>query len=117
MTNEKTIFSKIIDGEIPANIVYQNNDCICIKDIQPQAPTHLLIIPRKPIPKLVDATLGDKALLGSLMLTVGELAQRIGVADAFRVVINNGADAGQTVFHLHLHLLADKIMSEDSLND
>lgn len=115
MSAEKSIFSKIMDGEIPSEKVYEDDLCICIKDISPQAPTHLLIIPRKPIPRLADATEEDKALLGHLLLKVGDLARLSGVDEAFRVVINNGADAGQTVFHLHLHLLGNKAFEEGSL--
>ena len=107
-----TIFTKIINGDIPSNQVYQDEHCICIHDISPQAPTHLLIIPRKPIPRLVDATAEDKALLGHLLLKAGDIARAAGVGDAFRLIINNGADAGQTVFHLHLHLLAGKRFKE-----
>jgi len=109
---EKTIFTKIIDGDIPADKVYEDNDCICIHDIAPQAPVHLLLIPRKPIPRLTDATLDDKAMLGHLMLKIGDIARELGVDDAFRVIVNNGAQAGQTVFHLHIHLLAGKPLSE-----
>jgi histidine triad (HIT) family protein len=109
---EETIFSKIINGDIPSSKVYEDDDCICIRDIAPQAPTHLLIIPRKAIPRLVDATEEDKALLGHLMLKAGEIAKQLGVGDAFRLIVNNGANAGQTVFHLHLHLLAGKTFSE-----
>lgn len=112
---EESIFIKIMKGDIPADLVYQDDHCICIKDIKPQAPTHVLIIPRKPIPRLVDASAADKTLLGHLMLKAGEIARLLGVEDAFRLVINNGEDAGQTVFHLHLHLLADKAFSEESL--
>lgn len=115
MSTEKSIFTKIMDGDIPAQKVYEDEDCICIKDISPQAPTHLLIIPRKPIPRLVDATVEDKALLGHLLLKVGDLARLSGVDEAFRVVINNGEGAGQTVFHLHLHLLGNKAFDEGSL--
>jgi histidine triad (HIT) family protein len=110
-----TIFSKIINGEIPTDFVYQDDLCVCIRDIAPQAPTHLLIIPRKPIAKLAEAKLDDQALLGHLMLVAGEIARKVGVADAFRLIINNGASAGQTVFHLHLHLLANKKFQEGSL--
>lgn len=110
-----TIFSKIINGEIPTDFVYQDEHCVCIRDIAPQAPTHLLIIPRKPIAKLAEAQADDQALLGHLLLVAGEIARKIGVADAFRLVINNGASAGQTVFHLHLHLLANKKFDEGSL--
>lgn len=110
--NEKTIFTKIIDGEIPTTIIYEDDLCICIRDISPQAPTHVLIIPRKPLPRLVDASLEDQQLLGHLLLKAGEIAQMLQVGDAFRLIINNGANAGQTVFHLHLHLLAGKAFSE-----
>ncbi len=112
---EDTIFSKIIRGDIPAEKLYEDDVCICIRDIAPKAPTHVLIIPKTPIPRLVDASEADKAVLGHLMLKVGEIAKQLGVGDAFRVVINNGAGAGQTVFHLHLHLLAGKPFSEENL--
>lgn len=110
-----TIFSKIINGEIPTDFVYQDDHCVCIRDIAPQAPTHLLIIPRKPIAKLAEAQTDDQALLGHLLLVAGEIARKVGVADAFRLIINNGASAGQTVFHLHLHLLANKKFDEGGL--
>ncbi|ODS22690.1 histidine triad nucleotide-binding protein [Candidatus Endobugula sertula] len=109
---EETIFTKIINGDIPSDTIYEDEHCICIRDIAPQAPTHLLVIPRKPIPKLADMTPEDKPLLGHLMLTIGNIAQQVGVGDAFRVVINNGANAGQTVFHLHFHILAGHPFSE-----
>lgn len=109
---EETIFTKIINGDLPADILYEDDDCFCIRDIAPQAPTHLLVIPRKPMPRLVDATSEDKALLGHLMLKVGDIARELGVDDAFRLIVNNGANAGQTVFHLHLHILAGKPMPE-----
>lgn len=111
----ETIFTKIMAGEIPADMVYQDEHCIAIKDIAPKAPTHLLVIPRRPIPRLCDATEEDRALLGHLMLATGEIARQAGVDEAFRVIINNGADAGQTVFHLHLHILAGKEFSEAQL--
>ena len=113
--SEESIFTKIINGVISADILYQDDDCICVKDISPRAPTHVLVIPRKPIERLVDATDDDTALLGRLMLKVGTIARKLGIEDAFRVVINNGADAGQTVFHLHLHILAGKTFSESEL--
>lgn len=108
----ETIFTKIINGDIPADIIYEDEQCICIRDISPQAPTHLLLIPRKPIPRLVDVTPEDTALLGHLLSTISVIAQQQNVADAFRVIINNGANAGQTVFHLHLHLLAGSTFTE-----
>ncbi|MFT5082364.1 MAG: histidine triad (HIT) family protein [Lentisphaeria bacterium] len=113
---EETIFTKIINGVIPADIIYQDERCVCINDINPQAPTHVLVIPKKPIPRLVDAEEGDLALLGHLMLSVGKITKQLGVQDAFRVVINNGEAAGQTVFHLHLHILANKTFSEESVS-
>ncbi len=113
--SEPSIFTKIMQGDVPADILYQDDDCICIRDIAPKAPTHLLLIPRRQIPRLADASDADKALLGHLMLKVGDIARQVGVDEAFRVVINNGANAGQTVFHLHLHLLAGKFFDESTL--
>ncbi len=103
-----TIFSKIINREIPAKIVYEDELCLAFHDVNPQAPTHVLLIPKKEIPRLVDAQPEDAALLGHLMLTANKIAQQLGVADAFRLAVNNGADAGQSVFHLHLHILAGR---------
>lgn len=113
--SEETLFTRIINRDIPADIVYEDDHCICIKDIHPQAPTHVLVIPRKPIPRLADATEDDKLMLGHVMLAVGDIARSLGVEEAFRVVINNGEAAGQTVFHLHLHILANKTFAEGSL--
>jgi histidine triad (HIT) family protein len=103
-----TIFGKIIRREIPADIVYEDEHCLAFRDINPQAPTHVLLIPKKEIPRLVDATAEDEAALGHLMLAAGKIARELGVADAFRLVVNNGADAGQSVFHLHLHIIAGR---------
>ncbi|WP_193214209.1 histidine triad nucleotide-binding protein [Luteolibacter marinus] len=108
---EKTLFEKICDREIPADIVYEDADCICFKDISPQAPVHLLLIPRKPIPRIAEGGLGDQALLGHLMLTAGKIAREQGIAgDGFRLVINNGPDGGEAVPHLHIHILAGRQM-------
>jgi histidine triad (HIT) family protein len=112
---EETIFTKIINGDIPSDKVYEDDDCICIYDVAPQAPVHLLVIPRKPIPRLVDASPEDKALLGHLLLRVGDIVRQLGIDDAFRVIINNGANAGQTVFHLHLHIVAGKNFAEQKM--
>ena len=103
-----TIFTKIINREIPAKIVYEDDLCLAFHDVNPQAPTHVLLIPKKEIPRLVDAQPEDAALLGHLMLTANKIAQQLGVGDAFRLAVNNGADAGQSVFHLHLHILAGR---------
>jgi len=103
-----TIFSKIIAREIPADIVYEDEHCLAFKDIHPQAPVHILVVPKKEIARLADAQPGDQALLGHLLLAIGKIARQLGVEDAFRVMISNGEEAGQTVFHLHMHLLAGK---------
>ena len=112
---EETLFSKIIKGEIPADIIYEDEHCIAIKDIAPKAPVHLLVIPRKIIPRIIDAQADDQALLGHLMLAAGKIAEEAGIGDAFRLIVNNGAGAGQTVFHLHVHILGGKNFSESSL--
>ena len=104
----RSLFTKIINKEIPAQIVYEDDLCLAFRDINPQAPTHVLLIPKKEIPRLVDATPEDQALMGHLMVTAGKIANQLGVGDAFRLAVNNGADAGQSVFHLHLHILAGR---------
>lgn len=103
-----TIFGKIIKREIPADIVYEDDLCLAFRDINPQAPTHVLIIPRQEMAKLADANAGDQALLGHLLLAANKIARQLGVENAFRLVVNNGAGAGQSVFHLHVHLLAGR---------
>ena len=103
-----TIFGKVIAREIPADIVYEDERCLAFRDINPQAPTHVLVIPKKEIPRLIDATAEDEALLGHMMMAAGRIARQLGVGDAFRLVINNGADAGQSVFHLHMHILGGR---------
>ena len=107
-----TIFTKIINRELPADIVYEDEHCIAFKDINPAAPIHILIVPKKEIPRLADAGEEDQALLGHLLLAMGKVARQLGVDDAFKVAIANGADAGQTVFHLHLHLMAGRRYGE-----
>lgn len=111
----ESIFTKIIDGEIPAEKVYEDEHCIAINDINPQAPVHVLLIPKKPIDKLSDATSDDQALLGHLMLSAGNVARQLGVEDAFRLIVNNGEGAGQTVFHLHLHIIAGASFAEGKM--
>ena len=105
---QDTIFSKIIRREIPADIVYEDDLCLGFRDITPQAPTHILVIPKKPIPKLSDAQPEDKALLGLLLYAVSEIAKEQKLGNGYRTVINTGEEGGQTVFHLHLHLLAGR---------
>ena len=104
----KTLFEKIIDREIPGSFVYEDEQCVVIKDINPGAPLHLLVIPRKPIPRLIDATVEDQALLGHLMLVANKVAADAGFGEAFRLTVNNGAAAGQSVFHIHLHVMAGR---------
>ena len=103
-----TLFEKIINKEIPAEIIYEDEVSIVIKDINPQAPTHLLIIPKKVIPKLSDASDNDKDVLGHLMLIAKDISNQLGLDETFRLVVNNGAKAGQSVFHLHIHLLSGR---------
>jgi histidine triad (HIT) family protein len=103
-----TIFSKIIAHEIPADIVYEDDLCLAFRDINPQAPIHLLLIPKQEISKLSDAKPDSQALLGHLLLAAAKIARELGIEEAFRVVVNNGASAGQSVFHLHLHILGGR---------
>ncbi|MDJ1178258.1 histidine triad nucleotide-binding protein [Roseofilum sp. BLCC_M91] len=107
----ETIFSKIISKEIPADIVYEDDLCLAFNDISPQAPTHILVIPKKPIPKLADAESQDHALMGHLLLTVKRVAEQAGLTNGYRVVINTGEDGGQTVDHLHLHILGGRSLA------
>lgn len=106
----ETIFSKIIRKEIPADIVYEDDLTIAFRDVAPQAPVHILVIPKKPIPQLAAAESEDHALMGHLLLTAKRVAQQVGLNNGYRLVINNGADGGQTVDHLHLHILGGRQM-------
>ena len=106
-----TIFQKIIDKELPADIVYEDELSLVFRDINPTAPTHLSIIPKKQIEKISDAGEDDELLLGHLFLVAGKVARLLGVEDAFRLVVNNGSGAQQTVFHLHIHLIAEREFS------
>ncbi len=109
MPQVDTIFSKIIRKEIPAQIVFESETVLAFRDIQPQAPTHILIIPKTPIKNLSTANAEQQALLGELLLTASNLAREFKLEQGgYRVVINNGEQAGQTVFHLHMHLMAGR---------
>jgi len=110
MNEQDTLFSKIIRREIPADIVYEDDLALGFKDINPQAPIHILVIPKKPIPRLADADAQDQALMGHLLFSVKRIAQEQGIENGYRVVINNGLEGGQTVFHLHLHILGGRQM-------
>lgn len=105
-----TVFEKIIARQIPATIVYEDDKVIAIRDINPQAPTHILIIPKKSVPRLNDATSEDALLLGHILLTASKIAKDLNLTNGYRLVINNGPDAGESVPHLHCHLLASRKM-------
>ena len=107
----KTVFEKIIAREIPAQIVYEDDQVLAFRDVNPQAPTHALIVPKKPIPRLAEATTEDQEMLGGLLLKAAEVARKLGLdKGGFRLVINNGADGGETVPHLHVHILGGRYM-------
>jgi len=109
--SEKTLFSRIIDGEIPGQFVYRDEHVVAIRDINPAAPVHILVIPRKPIPSLNDLGDEDRELAGRLLMAVAEIARQEGVAESgYRVVINTGEQGGQTVPHLHIHILGGSQM-------
>lgn len=105
----KTIFQKILDREIPAKLAHEDELCIAIHDVNPQAPVHVLIIPKKHIARVGEASPADQALLGHLLLTAAAVAKKLGLADSgYRLVINNGRDGGESVPHLHVHLLGKR---------
>jgi len=106
---EKTLFQRIMDGELPGDIVYEDEQCVVLRDINPQAPVHLLIIPRKPIPSLNEVTEEDAPLIGHLFVVARQMAEREGITrTGYRTVFNTGPDAQQSVYHLHLHLLGGR---------
>jgi histidine triad (HIT) family protein len=104
----KTLFKRIIDREVPANIVYEDDLCLAFTDITPRAPTHILVIPKKEIPAVSDISDADKPLIGHLYTVIRDLAKKLGLNDGYRVVVNCGPDAGQSVNHLHFHLLGGR---------
>ena len=109
--SEKTIFQRIIDREIPAELLHEDEHCVAFRDIQPQAPVHVLIVPKQVIPRVGEAVAADQGTLGALLLAAGTVAEKLGVRGTeagFRLVINHGRDAGETVPHLHVHLLAGR---------
>lgn len=108
---EKTIFKRIIDGEIPAKIVYQDDRCLAFHDIAPQAPTHVIVIPKKEIASLAQVVPEDAALMGHLIVVIGELARTLKLDEGYRVIANCGPYAGQSVDHLHFHILGGRPMS------
>lgn len=106
-----TIFEKIVAREIPAKIVWENDDAIAFHDVNPQAPVHVLIVPKKVIPRLDDATEKDGEVLGKLLLAARDIAKKLDLSGGYRVVINNGPDAGESVPHLHVHLLGKRALA------
>ena len=112
MSNDDCLFCKIVAGEIPADIIFESDNVLAFRDISPQAPTHVLIIPRRHISTINDLQDGDQAIVGDLFLAAAQIAAEEGIADdGYRVVMNCNAGAGQTVFHIHLHLIGGRAMT------
>ena len=110
--SEKTIFKRIIDGEIDADVVYEDEQCIAFRDVTPQAPTHVLVIPKKEIVSVAEIADEDQGLIGHLYLVIRNVAKELGLAESgYRVVVNTGQDGGQSVNHLHFHLLGGRSLS------
>jgi histidine triad (HIT) family protein len=106
-----TIFEKIIARQIPAEIIWEDDDVVAFQDVNPQAPVHVLIVPKRVVPRLADATDGDRELLGKLLLLARDLAKKLDLSSGYRVVINSGPDAGESVPHLHVHLLGKRALA------
>ncbi len=107
-----TLFEKIAAREIPADIVYEDDLCLAFRDISPKAPVHILLVPKRVIPRVAESQPGDKELLGHLLFTAAQIAKSEGLADSgFRLVVNNGPDGGETVPHLHVHLLGGRSLT------
>jgi histidine triad (HIT) family protein len=107
----KTLFEKIISKEIPATLIFEDNQVAAFKDINPGAPVHILVVPKKPIPRIAEAASTDQAVLGHLLLIAAQIANEQGLGTGYRLVINNGPDAGESVPHLHLHILGGRKLS------
>ena len=106
-----TVFEKIISREIPAKILWEDEDAVVFQDVNPQAPVHVLIVPKKVVPRLTEATEDDRALLGKLLLVARDMAKKLELSNGYRIVINCGPDAGESVPHLHVHLLGKRALS------
>lgn len=111
MKPAKTLFQKIIEREIPADIVYEDEQCLAFQDNRPQAPIHVLLIPKKPIPSIDAIEATDQPLLGHLWVVIRQLSEQLGMSEGYRVVVNCGIDGGQTVDHLHFHILGGRALS------
>ncbi|XP_030045231.1 uncharacterized protein LOC115459559, partial [Microcaecilia unicolor] len=109
-TQPLTIFSKIIDRTIPADIFYEDKKCVAFRDVNPQAPLHFLVIPKTPIPRISEVTEDDKELLGHLLVTASQLAKKEGLDEGYRLVINDGKHGAQSVYHLHIHVIGGRQM-------
>ncbi len=107
----ETIFAKIINKEIPADIIHEDDLCVAFRDVNPAAPVHFLVVPRKPIARLQDLDPDDQELIGHIHLVITRLVEQEEIADGYRVVVNSGASAGQSVFHLHFHVLGGRSLS------
>lgn len=112
---ERTLFTRIIDGEIPGTFVYRDDHLVAIRDVSPAAPVHVLVIPRKPIPSLAHLEEEDLELAGRLMLAVKRIAAQEGLEDGYRVIVNTGENGGQTVPHLHIHIIGGRKLGEGML--
>ncbi|MBW3539411.1 MAG: histidine triad nucleotide-binding protein [Planctomycetes bacterium] len=108
---EKTIFSRIIEREIPAEIVHEDDDSLAFRDVNPQAPVHVLVVPKRPIPSLADLDAADAELVGHLFVVARQVAEQLGLANGWRAVVNCGPDGGQSVDHLHVHILGGRKLS------
>lgn len=108
---ERTLFEKIIAREIPADVVHEDEHCVAFRDVNPQAPTHVLVVPRKPIVSMNEVTAEDHKLLGHIWCVIPRLARQLELSGGYRVVVNCGSDGGQTVDHLHFHLLGGRAMN------
>jgi histidine triad (HIT) family protein len=106
-----TIFEKIVARQIPADVIWEDDEAIAFHDVNPQAPVHVLIVPKRVIPRLSDTTDSDGALLGKLLLAARDIAKKLKLSGGYRVVINNGPDAGESVPHLHVHVLGDRALA------
>ncbi|HWA99058.1 MAG TPA: histidine triad nucleotide-binding protein [Pirellulales bacterium] len=107
----KTIFQRIADHEIPADIVYEDEHCLAFRDLHPQAPTHVLLVPKRPIVSVDHLAAGDAALVGHMLCTIRQIAAQLGLTGGYRVVANCGPDAGQSVDHLHFHILGGRSLA------
>lgn len=111
MITEKTIFAKIIDRELPADIVYEDDQALAFRDIHPAAPTHVLVVPKRPIDRIENMSEADAPLVGHLVWVATQIARKENLGAGYRLVMNNGEEAGQSVFHIHLHLLGGRPMA------